>query len=302
MLNLKNLFKNNGYCIYDPNLDIEIINKARLAFDSILKKSENNIYKKVRVYDDYYFNKINIAGIENIFDKEIIHQDILDIINKSNIVNIAKSILEEEDIILSLSRYHVTNNFTHLGIWHRDGEYNNLQSVQINIYLYNETGMDIVPNSHTRKNFEHEDLIIKSKPFSNLEHSSSVSVLSGKVLAFDPSLIHRGKTINNRVHLHFRFMKNNKLKKTINNNFSLKFLDKFSINQDLKNLLINTEKNGYNYESEEYSYKKNFKCKILRMLRFFIHKYLFFLSYDNKIYLKFNTRPCLNMRRLFRLS
>lgn len=254
------------------------------------------------MYDDYYFNKINIAGIENIFDKEIIHQDILDIISKSNIVNIAKSILEEEDIILSLSRYHVTNNFTHLGIWHRDGEYNNLQSVQINIYLYNETGMDIVPHSHTRKNFEHEDLIIKSKPFSNLENSSSVSVLSGKVLAFDPSLIHRGKTINNRVHLHFRFMKNNKLKKNIDNNFSLKFLDKFSINQDLKNLLINTEKNGYNYESEEYSYNKNFKFTILRILRFFVHKFLFFLSYDNKIYLKFNTRPCLNMRRLFRLS
>ena len=210
--------------------------------------------------------------------------------------------MEEEDICLTLSRYHVTNNFTHLGIWHRDGEHNNLQSVQINIYLYDECGMDIVSNSHTRKNNSYEDIIMKSKPYLDLENTTSISVLAGKVLAFDSSLIHRGKTIYDRAHLHFRFVRNKKPRKVINKNSSLKFFDKLLVDRDLKNLLLWTETNGYSYEVKDYSHNKSFKFNILRIVRLFIHKFLFFLPYDNKVYSMFNTRPCLKMRSLFKLS
>jgi hypothetical protein len=169
MNNCKKSFVNNGYCIINLNLNYQILDCARKAFLNILQKTKKGIYKKVRVYDDYT-SVPNIAGIENIFDKDIIDQDILNLINVSNIVNLAKFILDEDDIVLNISRYHVTNDYTHLGIWHRDSEPNSLQSVQVNIYLYDETGMDIIPNSNKRKNTLEEDLVFNKCRYTSLKY------------------------------------------------------------------------------------------------------------------------------------
>ena len=73
-MNIKSSFKNLGYCFYDPKYDYKLLDNSSINFKQILYKCENEIYKKIRVYDDYLF-KINIAGIENIFDKEIINQE-----------------------------------------------------------------------------------------------------------------------------------------------------------------------------------------------------------------------------------
>ena len=54
-----------------------------------------------------------------------------------------------EDIKLTLSRYHLTENISHVGIWHRDNSVGQkLNSIQINFYLFDEQGIQIVPKSH----------------------------------------------------------------------------------------------------------------------------------------------------------
>lgn len=300
-MDLKSSFNDLGYCEFDPNHNINTLNKSKAIFRKILKKCENGLYKKIRVYDDYLL-KINVSGIENVFDKEIIDQEILDLISNSNIINIAKSILEEEEIILTLSRYHVTNDITHCGIWHRDGKPNELESVQVNLYLLDETGMEIISKSHLRNNYDYEDEVLNLKPYSNLLNSKKISVTAGKVLAFNPSLIHRGKSLKRRAHLHFRFTKKKNLTKKADKSFSLDFLDNYSIDSNLKNLLIKSAEYGYIYETEDYNNNSKLKKNILRIIRFFIHKFLFFLNYDNKLYQKFNVRPCLSMRKIFNLD
>jgi ectoine hydroxylase-related dioxygenase (phytanoyl-CoA dioxygenase family) len=296
----KKNFVDNGYCIINLDLNNQILNCARKSFINILQKAKKEIYKKVRVYDDYT-SVANIAGIENIFDKDIIDQDILNLINESNIVNLAKFILDEDDIVLNLSRYHVTNDHTHLGIWHRDEEPNNLQSVQINVYLYDETGMDIIPNSHKRKNTEEEDMVFNKCRYSSLKQSTTVSVGTGEVLAFDPSIIHRGKTKKNRAHLHFRFTKKVALPKLEDKTHTLNHLNLYNINPNLKNILLSSAKHGYTYDCEVYSHKKNIKSQMLRILRYIIHNFFFFLSYQHKIYSVFNVRPCLKKRNFFNI-
>jgi hypothetical protein len=300
MKNCKKNFVNNGYCIINLNLNYQVLDCARKSFLNILQKTNKEIYKKVRVYDDYT-SVPNIAGIENIFDKDIIDQDILNLINKSNIVNLAKFILDEDDIVLNLSRYHVTNDYTHLGIWHRDIEPNSLQSVQVNIYLYDETGMDIIQNSNKRKNTIEEDLVFNTCRYSSLKNSKSVSVDAGEVLAFDPSLIHRGRTLKDRAHLHFRFAKKKTLPEFEDKSHALDHLNFYNINHDLKNILIKSASHGYWYDCEEYNHKKNIKSKILRIFKYMIHNFLFFLSYDHKIYAVFNVRPCLKKRKFFNI-
>jgi hypothetical protein len=300
MNNCKKNFVNNGYCIINFNLNYQILDCARKSFLNILQKAKKGIYKKVRVYDDYT-SVANIAGIENIFDKDIINQDILNLINESNIVNLAKSILDEDDIVLNLSRYHTTNDYTHLGIWHRDREPGSLQALQVNIYLYDETGMDIILNSNKRKNTKEEDLVFNTCRYSSLKNSISVSVSAGEVLAFDPSLIHRGKVLKDRAHLHFRFFKKKNLPKLEDKSHVLDYLNFYNINDDLKNILINSASHGHLYDCKEYNHKKVIKSKMLRIFRYMIHKFLFFLPYDHKIYGVFNVRPCLKRRKIFNI-
>jgi hypothetical protein len=300
MNNCKKSFVDNGYCRINLNLNNQILHCARKSFLNILQKAKKEIYKKVRVYDDYTL-VANIAGIENIFDKDIINQDILNIINESNIVNLAKFILDEDDIVLNLSRYHVTNDYTHLGIWHRDTEPNSLQSVQINIYLYDEIGMDIVPNSNKRKNLKEEDLVFNTCRYSPLKNSIPVSVDAGEVFAFDPSLIHRGRCLKDRAHLHLRFTKKKFLPKLEDKSHTLDYLNSYNLNYDLKNILINSASHGYVYDCEQYNHKKNIKSHMFRIFRYMIHKFLFFLSYDHKIYAIFNVRPCLKKRKFFNI-
>lgn len=301
MNDCKKSFAENGYCVVNLNLNYQILDSARKAFFSILQKTKKEIYKKVRVYDDYTLTA-NIAGIENIFDQDIINQDILNLINESNIVNLAKFILDEDDIVLYLSRYHVTNDYSHLGIWHRDEEPNNLQSVQVNIYLYDETGMDIIPNSNKRENLMEENLVFNTCRYLSLKNSTPVSMNAGQVLVFDPSLIHRGKTLNNRAHLHFRFAKKNFLQKREDKSHTLDYLNSYNINQELKNTLLSSARHGYIYDCDEYIHKKNVKLQIHRIIRYIVHKFLFFLPYNSKIYGFFNVRPCLVKRKFFNIT
>lgn len=79
-------------------------------------------------------------------------------------------------------------------------------------------------------------------------------------------------------------------------------MDNYKIEKKLKELLIDSAKYGYIYNAKVYERKNNFKENFLRIFRYCLHKFLFFLDYDNKIYLKFNVRPCLNARKFFGLK
>ena len=291
-------FKEEGYLIYNPKNNNELLFKAQKSFEKILKNCQNQKYNYVRVYDDYSHN-INIAGIEMIFDKDIIDQNIINLVQESKIINFAKKIFNNDEFVMTLSRYHVTKNFTHLGIWHRDGEPNTLNAFQSNIYLYDETGMEIVPQSHVRNNNESEEKVLRKFPYKDLRLQTPVTVKAGNVCVFNPSLIHRGKTFSDRAHLHFRFTKKNYLNK--------KF---FLINKDyLKNFKINEEwlkvlDHSLNYENREsnneYIFKNDFKSKLFRVIRYIIHNCLFFLPVQNKLNGIFKVRPCLNKKYIFK--
>jgi len=68
-MNNKYYFDENGFFTFRPKINDETFNKALKAFKLILEKSQNELYKKIRVYDDYFL-KINVSGIENIFDEQ----------------------------------------------------------------------------------------------------------------------------------------------------------------------------------------------------------------------------------------
>ena len=292
----KNLLE-DGYIIYSPNYTIETIKKSQEEFKKILSKCENKEYEYVRVYDDYS-NKINIAGIEMIFDKDLINQSIINLVEESEILSVAKNLLEDQNLIMTLSRYHVTKKFSHIGIWHRDGEPNRLDTIQMNIYIFDETGMQIVPKSHIRNNLDIEKNILKKSPFKNLPNQKFITIKSGNVCVFHPSLLHRGISLKDRAHLHFRFVRKKDivLKKQ---EIDKRYLSHYKLSENLFGLLDSS----LDYENK-FFHKKNYftlslKQTFIRIVRFCIHKFLFFLPLGNKLFSFFNVRHCLKLRSLF---
>ena len=106
----------------------------------------------------------------------------------------------------------------HVGIWHRDEKINhdNL-SIQINVFLFDETGLQVIDNSHTQ--LINEENEIKKKPHTTLSSSKWISTKAGEVLIFDPAVLHRAISEKPRANIHFRF------KKRINTNIKKKIFD-----------------------------------------------------------------------------
>jgi hypothetical protein len=303
VLQQKNILEldNKGYSIIQNCLDQETIYKAQTAFKLILNKVKKKDYNYYRVYDDYSLPP-NISGIEMVFHPNIINQDIIDFIINSKLLDIAKEILGE-DIHLELSRYHLTENHSHVGIWHRDATINDPQdSIQLNIFLFDEQGLQVVDGSHK------EDAVISSKeiidrPFIYIKNSRWVETKAGDILVFNPAVLHRGISAFPRANLHFRFKKKNGhyLNKNEKNKSNL-FNDKLKFSDDWKNILYDQQSQVINLELKEYKCQNNIRSFIIRLIRNFIHNFIFFLSLESKLYSIFRVKPNLRLRALLKLK
>lgn len=303
VLQQKNILEldNKGYSIIQNCLDQETIYKAQTAFKLILNKVKKKDYNYYRVYDDYSLAP-NISGIEMVFHPNIINQDIINFIKNSKLLDIAKEILGE-DIYLELSRYHLTENRSHVGIWHRDATINDPQdSIQLNIFLFDEQGLQVVDGSHK------EDAVISSKeiidrPFIYIKNSRWVETKAGDILVFNPAVLHRGISAFPRANLHFRFKKKNGhyLNKNEKNKSNL-FNDKLKFSDDWKNILLDQQSQVINLELKEYKCQNNIRSFIFRLIRNFIHNFIFFLSFESKLYSIFRVKPNLRLRALLKLK
>lgn len=297
MLNLEqeNFFKTNGYLIIPKKINDNIILNAQKSFCRIKEKAKKGSYPYIRVYDDYSFSK-NLAGIEMTFHKDIIDQNVIDFIQETKIIDYAKSILGE-NIELDLCRYHLTENFSHIGIWHRDEKINhNNQSIQINVFLYDETGLQIIEKSH--KQYFDSEKQIKKRPYSSFDLSKWINTKAGEVLIFDPAILHRGISEKSRANIHFRFKK-----KTKNTNKShCTNYNNILISNEWKKILENSPNAVNEIALKKYNKVNNLKSIFLIICRRIIHNLIFFLPLKSILYRVFDVRPNLFLRRIFRIS
>jgi ectoine hydroxylase-related dioxygenase (phytanoyl-CoA dioxygenase family) len=302
MTNYLNIEKNKtellqkGYSVIENKLSTKTLKSAQVAFNEIYEIAMHEDYNYVRVYDDYSNNK-NIAGIEMPFHRKILRQEIINLIEESEIIHIARNIMED-DVILELSRYHLTKEFSHLGIWHRDEDVHKpkYDSLQFNIFLFDEIGLQIVDESHKIKD-ENVDIMLKKNPYSTIKNSKWLKTYAGDILVFDPSVLHRGASAKPRANIHFRFRKKNKKNYTFQ---SLDYLNYYKISESLKQQML------YNLNNlniiDSYKHPNSIKCRLKRMIRRFIHNFIIFLPLNSKVYRFFLVWPNLTLRKLFRID
>lgn len=291
---LKN-FRQKGYLIISRSIDEDTIIQARKSFSTIKNKAKTGKYPFIRVYDDYSFSK-NIAGIEMTFSEDILTQEIMDFIEKSNILEYAKSILGN-DLMLELSRFHLTENYSHTGIWHRDEDLNhNDNSIQLNLFLYDEIGLQVIDDSH--KNKLDEEIYLKKTPHASMNNSKWVKTKAGDILLFDPAVLHRGISEKPRANIHFRFRKCKK------DNVNIETLNyqNIRLSNSWENVLKKSSIAFNKKILKEYKNDLNTKRLIFVIIRKFIHNFLFFLPLKSKIFYYFNVWPNLSLRRLFKIK
>ena len=297
-------FKENGFLIKENPIKLESLSKAKDSLEKVSSKAKKGYYKYIRVYDDYS-NIPNLAGIDSLFHPEIIDQNIINILNESNIISYAESILGE-NIKLTLSRYHLTENISHVGNWHRDAyPSEEITSLQINLYLFDEKGIQFLPKSHLEELSEENKKKINKSPFSYLKNSQFLKTKETECLIFNPALFHRGYCSHKRVNMHFRFekkdAKNSSFCKFNKNDKEKNYKDLHFSNKWRKIIFLN-ESIILQSDLKEYFHSKKIKNKIFRKIRFFIHNFIFFLPLDFFLYRKFNVRPNLKLREFFHIS
>lgn len=285
----KKFFEENGFIILQQNIDDTILKSARLHFEKIYKKAQSGEYKYFRIYDDY-LKAPNISGIEMIFHSKIYNSSITRFLNSSKIPEISKEILGEK-LKISLSRYHVTKNYSHIGIWHRDSEPEDNNSLQYQYYLYDEKGLEIIPKSHNREFNKNEIKKLNKSKYSNLNNSTHLNTKAGDLLIFKPSLIHRGISKDDRVNIHFKIERDIHYKLNERNNFK-------DLNDDWKEIINNENSTIESDKIKKNLFKKDLSSLLRRILNTFMHYYLFFLPQDSFIFKKSNSRPSLKIRNL----
>ena len=292
----KKQYNDNGYFIVENILtdNKDILFNAQQSFLDIKNKVKQGHYPYYRIYDDYSFSK-NLAGIEMTFSEEILTNPIIKLIQSNRILEIAKEFLGNE-LELELSRIHVTENFSHVGNWHRDEKINHENdSIQINLFLYDEMGLQVINNSHTKEIKDEE--LIKKTPHASLENSTWVSTKAGDVLVFNPAVLHRGISLYPRANIHFRFKKIKIYEEKIKLNY--KNLD---ISKDWLSCLENSPKAIDKNSITPYKMENNLMSNIYRVIRMIIYNFCFYLPLNSKLYYFFNVRPNLKLRKFFNLK
>tara|TARA_A100001011_G_scaffold400244_1_gene513503 strand:- start:13016 stop:14008 length:993 start_codon:yes stop_codon:yes gene_type:complete len=213
-------FDNEGYLIFRDVISENTVKKSIQAYNRIRKKCEDYKYLYFRKFVDIAFN--DIYGIEHIFHQDIFEEDLFLSIMESNVLEISRVILRDEQVFLSRNRIHCTKNISHSGNWHRDapsGEADetdvflkksevDIMSVQATLPFFSEDGFYVVPGSHKYSNefIPTKEILGKKKI---LKNETRLRINAGDLIIFNPFLIHRGTCVGRlkkqRAHIHMRF-------------------------------------------------------------------------------------------------
>lgn len=198
-------FNQLGYINLKGVIPLDVIEKAREAYERMRKKCEERTYPHARI--NSILSEKDVYGIEHIFHKDIFESDLFESLKESHVLEFSKQILGSEDVSLILNRIHCTRYQSHSGRWHRDGAPQTFMHVQSCIPLYPEAGFYVVPGSH------HDSLEdVKDKKFNDKRHHVQGEIIlpvePGDLLLFHSSIFHRGTCVGRekyqRAHIHLR--------------------------------------------------------------------------------------------------
>ncbi len=286
----KDVLEKDGFLIVDLNVPRQVLRDAQSAYKQLYKRVELGEYNYIRVYDDY-IGRINIAGIEMPFHPNIIDRRLVELLNYSNVAGIAKKVLGSR-IKMTLSRYHITGKYSHIGNWHRDDEAGGRNTLQISVFLFDEKGFELIPGSHDRAYSKFEKRVLKQSDRANLPRSLHLSAKAGTMVVFNPAIIHRGISENFRANIHFRFERDDDYRDDYYQNIVGFNADWIDILKNKNSIIVASNIKTYNHPKKVIDFLR-------RCAKTFIHYGIFWLPIESELYKKTGAYPSLKLRSIF---
>ena len=272
-----NQFKKNGWVLIDTGIKNKDINKYRTALKDLRDKAIKINYPLKRCYYPHITND-NVSAIESPFNQLISNKLIKKLFVSLELGNAIKDLMGWEKVYLHLARLFTMKRYKYLGDWHRDfeswdGEIATMSTIQVGIYLKNQSGFRIVKPKFDKWGDSKDKIQKDEAPKSCLplklpkSHYSEINGKPGHVLFFAPGLMHQGNSDFDRLDFHLRFSKNETISNLKENSYYYqKDINYFDFN------LPNFYSENFNIDQDYHSpraYKINNKTRLINSLNYY---------------------------------
>lgn len=198
----KRNYEDQGYFVIRDYFNASEISSLRdviLTFHELWKKENATFYKEEA------FNSSLITGSEYLaYDDRV---KLFNFISSKKIMNIVESVIPVNPAFMNTQLFFNPVNPQQKDFWHRDCQYDHgiegqkeaiqhTQVVHLRVPLFDELGMELVPETHKRWDNEEEFNVRQEEKgrvsSENLSTGKKVQLAAGDLLVFSADMIHRG--------------------------------------------------------------------------------------------------------------
>ncbi|MGR6874167.1 phytanoyl-CoA dioxygenase family protein [Pseudomonas sp. HK3] len=211
-------FEKNGYILLESFFSDDTLASIReilISFHAAWKKK----------YEKFYTEKaINSAYITKQGELDEAYRFALfQFLTSNKFAYVVRSIFIEPPIFMNTQLFFDPFNHGQKNYWHRDPQYHlsideqkaalsGPEVVHFRIPLFNEPGIELIPNTHKRWDSPHEQAVrleeCGHKSSENLGEGLSIELKAGDLLVFSANMIHRGLYGQDRLSLDVLFCDN----------------------------------------------------------------------------------------------
>lgn len=199
---LKNSYDDQGYFVIRNYFNGSEISALR---DTILKF--HNLWKKdnVKFYQEEAFNSSLITGSEYLAPSDRVK--LFNFISSKKMMNIVESVIPIKPAFMNTQLFFNPINPQQKDFWHRDCQYDHdvegqkeaiqhTQVVHFRVPLFDELGMELVPETHKRWDNDEEFNVRQEEKgrvsSEGLSTGKKIKLAAGDLLVFSADMIHRG--------------------------------------------------------------------------------------------------------------
>ena len=298
--------KKNGWTLVDMGLTNAEIKKYKKGVEELRNKAFKIKYPLTRCYYPHLRSQ-NIAAIESPFNHLINNNDLKEFFYNLKLGESIKKLMNWENVYLHLSRLFVMKGYKYVGNWHRDfdswdGDIQNMQTIQVGIYLKDQDGFRIIKpkydlwgssNDRLKEDFKSDSYLTYSLPN---HFYSEIKGKAGHLIFFAPGLLHQGNSSCERLDFHFRFSNNMNINYFKKNNYI--FIKHKNYDFEIPNFYgenFNINKDQFTPRDNKFGLKRrlinsvNYYTGIYNIFRYFKENHNNNLSYPFRVNLKANT-------------
>jgi len=195
-------YKEQGYFVirgYFTDTEISSLRKVVLKFHTLWKQANTKFYQEEA------FNSSLITGSEYLgFDDRL---TLFNFISSKKLMTVVDAVIPAAPAFMNTQLFFNPFNFQQKDFWHRDCQYDydieeqkkviqETQVVHLRVPLFDELGMELVPETHKRWDSAEEFDVRQEENgrMSNesLSNGKTIKLAAGDLLVFSADMIHRG--------------------------------------------------------------------------------------------------------------